>query len=160
MRRDLIALPENSRVWVYQCDQKIDEKRAQKIKDLLYSFTMQWASHGKDVESYAHLFHNRFIVFVADETNHVSGCSIDSSVAILKQIQSEMNLNFFDRLNYTYMQNDTVYQLHNSDFKQAYHDGKINDETLMFDNLVDNKEDFINHWLKPLNESWYTKFLN
>jgi len=160
MRRDLIALPDNSRVWIYQCKSKIDESHADIIKKWLYQFTMQWNSHGVAVESYAHLFHNKFIVFVADESNLVSGCSIDSSVAVLKKIEDELGLSFFDRLNYAYMDNDDVKQVSSSEFRGAVEKGDINTETLMFDNLVNNKKDFINDWLKPLDQSWYMKFIN
>lgn len=160
MRRDLIALPESSRVWVYQTDHKIDESHANQIKKKLYDFTMEWQSHGAHVESYAHLFHNRFIVFVADESQHVSGCSIDSSVAVLKDIESTMGISFFDRMNYAYMEEDVVKHIPAAEFKKAVDSGIIKMDTLMFDNLVSNKTDFINDWLKPLQDSWYTKFLN
>ena len=55
---------------------------------------------------------------------------------------------------------DQVKQIHSSELKNAFQKGIINTETLMFDNLVNNKTDFINDWLKPLNESWYNKFID
>jgi hypothetical protein len=160
MRRDLIALPENSRVWIYQCDQFVTDEVATEIQEILYNFTMQWRSHGQVVESYAQLFHKKFLVFVADEHMHVSGCSIDSSVHIIQQMELRYNVSFFDRLNFAYLDNDIVKSIHSSEFKNAYQQGLISDDTLMFDNLVDSKETFIDRWLVPLNESWYKKFLN
>ncbi len=160
MRRDLIALPDTSRVWVYQCDQFVSDEVAEQIQSNLYDFTMIWKSHGQDVESYAQLFHKKFLVFVADETNHVSGCSIDSSVRLIQQMEQAYNLNFFDRLNFSYLQDDNVTVINNTQLKQAYESGTINDNTLMFDNLVSTKEAFINNWIIPLNESWYTRYLS
>jgi hypothetical protein len=159
MRRDLIALPDTSRVWVYQCDQTVDDNVAEEIQTILYNFTMQWQSHGQVVQSYAQLFHKKFLVFVADETNHVSGCSIDSSVHIIKQMEDRYKVSFFDRLNFAFFNNDELHVIHSSEFKKAYEDGIINDDTLMFDNLVNTKEDFLNKWVIPLNESWYTRYL-
>lgn len=160
MRRDLIALPDSSRVWVYQCDQFVSDEVAEKIQATLYDFTMMWQSHGQVVESYAQLFHKKFLVFVADETNHVSGCSIDSSVHLIKQLEQAYNLNFFDRLNFSYLQDDEVKIVNSSQLKEALESGSISDDTLMFDNLVNTKSTFINNWIIPLNESWYTRYLS
>ena len=160
MRRDLIALPDTSRVWIYQCDQTVNDDIAEEIQTILYNFTMMWQSHGQVVQSYAQLFHKKFLVFVADETNHVSGCSIDSSVRIIKQMEERYNVSFFDRLNFAYLKNDELDIIHSSEIKKAYDEGLISDETLMFDNLVNNKEDFLNKWIVPLKESWYTRYLN
>mgnify|MGYP000164657672 CR=1 FL=1 len=160
MRRDLIALPDSSRVWIYQCDQFVSDDVAEQIQKALYDFTMVWQSHGMDVESYAQLFHKKFLVFVADESNLVSGCSIDSSVYLIKQLEQAYNLSFFDRLNFSYLQDDTVSVINSAQIKEAYDDGIINAETLMFDNLVNTKEAFINNWVIPLNESWYKRYLS
>lgn len=159
MRRDLIALPDNSKVWIYQSQNNIEIDVGNKIKKHLYDFTMQWTSHGKEVESYGHLFHNKFLVLVADETNHVSGCSIDSSVHFIKQLEQTYNLDFFDRLNFAYLKDETVHKISIQDLKQAYNEGTIDDETLMFDNLVKTKDTFISEWIIPFKDSWYTKYL-
>ncbi|MBT8230295.1 MAG: hypothetical protein KJO50_08545, partial [Bacteroidia bacterium] len=75
MRKDLIALSDDSKVWVYQADKTVDDDTEQRIKKDLHDFSMNWLSHGTPVDSYVNLFHKRFLVFVADDTNHVSGCS-------------------------------------------------------------------------------------
>ncbi len=160
MRRDLIALSDHSKVWVYQCDQFINDEDSEAIKQSLYEFTMQWSSHGQELECYAQLFHNKFLVFVADDAHIVSGCSIDSSVNFIKTLESKFNLNFFDRLNFTYMKDDEVKVIHSSQFKAAFDSGQINADTFMFDNLVKDKAQFLSSWIVPLKESWYTKFIS
>ncbi|MEZ4956316.1 MAG: hypothetical protein R2825_22350 [Saprospiraceae bacterium] len=46
------------------------------------------------------------------------------------------------------------------EFAMLYKMGEINDETLVFDNLVKTKGELEEKWLKPLNESWHKRFVN
>lgn len=159
MRRDLIALPEDSKVWVYQAGKKITDDVTEQIKEALYNFSMSWVSHGQELDSYGHLFHSQFIVLVADGSNLPSGCSVDSSVHFIQALGNKYNIDFFDRMTFTYMIDEEVHTIHSSKLGQSYKSGLITDETFMFDNLVSDKEHFITEWIKPLNESWHKKFL-
>ncbi len=159
MRRDLIALPENSKVWIYQADKSIPEDTCEAIKEALYDFSMSWISHGVELDCYGHLFHSQFLVLVADSSNLPSGCSIDSSVHFIEGLGQRHKVNFFDRMTFTYMQDEVVYAVHTTDFKDKFDSGAINAETLVFDNLVNDKSTFINEWIKPLKDSWHMKFL-
>ncbi len=50
-----------------------------------------WNSHGDPVKGYANLFFGQFIILMADETaSMVSGCSTDSSVRLIKAIETEI----------------------------------------------------------------------
>lgn len=160
MLRDLIALPDTSKVWVYQADRPLTYDEIDIVRPMLYDFAQNWNSHGIDVQSYANVFHMQFFVMVADESNlGVSGCSIDSSVHLMKAIEAKINVNLFDRMLYTYFEEEDIKMIHHIDFKEAYDGGKINDNTLMFNNLVNSKEQFIQDWIKPLKESWHATFV-
>ena len=160
MRRDLIALPDTSKVWVYQANRLLNDEETLRIQSEIYDFTMKWKSHGQDVDSYGHIFHKLFLVFVADETNHVSGCSIDSSVHFIQALGSKYNVDFFDRLNYVFFENDKINRIFHTDMKTGLSEGRIKNETLFFNNLVNNKEAFINDWVTPLNESWLNRYID
>lgn len=159
MRRDLIALPDSSKVWIYQASEVINYETSELIKARLYEFTMNWSSHGQALDSYANLFHHQFLIIVADSSSLPSGCSIDSSVHVIEDIGKQFNINFFDRMIFSYMENDHIYTVSKDDFKHKYQAKEIDDETLVFDNLVSNKEDFLSNWVKPLNESWHKRFV-
>jgi len=160
MRRDLIALSENSKVWIYQASKPIDYETAAEIKSALYNFSMNWLSHGQVVEAYANLFHHRFIVLVADESNHPGGCSIDSSVHFIKEIGSNYKLDFFNRMNFAYLDGTEIKSLDSESFRQAYQQKQINDDTLVFDNLVNTKQQFLSNWVLPLKDSWHNRFIH
>ena len=159
MRRDLIALPADSKVWVYQSDRLISDETTEQIMSSLYDFTMKWASHGHELDSYANVFHYRFLVLVADGSHLPSGCSIDSSVHMIEDLGKKHGLQLFDRMQFAYMENDTIYTIASSDLPDAYKAGKVTDDTLFFNNLVNTKSSFLEEWIVPLSESWHTRFL-
>jgi len=162
MLRELIALDNSSKVWIYQADREFSYDELDDIRELLFPFVDEWSSHGTNVPAYANVFHRRFLCFFADESqmSGVSGCSIDSSVAFVRKIGEKFNVNFFDRLQYAYMEDEDIKIVHHNDLKEAVVTGKINQETLFFDNLVSTKEKFLKHWLSPLQDSWLIKMIN
>jgi len=105
--------------------------------------------------------HNRFLVLMVDETQAgASGCSIDSSVAFVKQIQAQYGVDFFDRMSFSYQdEQGKVHTLPRADFEKAYQEGTITDETLVFDTLVKSKAELDKGLLKPLKESWHARLV-
>src|SRR6201992_2489914 len=89
----------DSRVWIYQASRLFTIGEALKIEDMLNMLAANWKSHGTPVKGYANLFFGQFIILMADEAaTGVSGCSIDSSVRLIKEIEQEFNTSLFDRL--------------------------------------------------------------
>jgi hypothetical protein len=61
---------------------------ALQIEEMIDQFSHNWNSHGIPVKATAHLFFGQFVVLMADETaTGVSGCSTDSSVRLIKEIE-------------------------------------------------------------------------
>ena len=90
---------DDSRVWIYQSSRLFFISEALEMETMLNDFVKQWNSHGTPVKGFANIFFGRFIVFMADENaTGVSGCSTDSSVRLIKEIEKKYNVNMFDRL--------------------------------------------------------------
>jgi hypothetical protein len=145
----------DSRVWVYQGSRIFSLNEALEIEELLKEFTVQWKSHGTPVKGEAHLFFGQFIVLIADETaTGVSGCSTDSSVRLIKDIEQRFRVNMFDRTTLAFIVKDKVELLPLAHLQHAIDNGFINTETLYFNNLVQTKEEFESKWIVPLKDSW------
>lgn len=98
MENMLKAYSDDSKVWIYLANREFTSKEATSIDSLLTEFSNTWTSHGHKVYGKAFLFENRFIIFVADESKSgVSGCSIDKTVAIVRDITSKYTVNLMDR---------------------------------------------------------------
>lgn len=145
----------NSKVWVYQSNRLFTIAEALDIEDLLNEFVGNWKSHGAPVKGYANLLFGQFVVFMADETaTTVGGCSTDSSVRVIKEIENRFKVNMFNRQMLAFVVKDKIQMLPFNQFQYAIDNGFINLDTLYFNNLVMNKEQLLNAWLIPVKESW------
>jgi hypothetical protein len=145
----------SSRVWVYQSSRVFSLGEAFDIEELLNNFAADWKSHDTPVKGAGYLFFGQFIVLLADETaTGVSGCSTDSSVRLVKDIEQRFAVNMFDRTTLAFVVKDKVQLLPLSQLQYATENGFINGETLYFNNLVATKEELENKWIIPVKESW------
>ena len=157
---DLISFPDNSRIWIFQADGIIPDEKLNEAHRLISDFAKAWTSHQADLKSTGSILHNRFVVLVVDETQKdASGCSIDSSMHFIQQLGQHYKVNFLDRMRFTYIVNDELRTVAKDEMAQLYKDGTINDDTLIFDNLVDNKKDFLEKWVVPLGTSWLKRLI-
>ena len=148
----------DSRVWIYQCNRLFSLNEALEIEESLKEFTKQWKSHGTPVKGDAHLFFGQFIILIADETTSgVSGCSTDSSVRLIKDIEQRFKVNLFVRTTVAFIKKDKVELLPMAHLQHAFDNGFIDSETLYFNNLVQTKDELENNWMTPVKDSWLAK---
>ncbi len=157
---DFISFPDDSRVWIYSADREIPEELVPEVQREIVHFTKLWTSHREDLRATGGLLHGYFIILIVDENiNKPGGCSIDSSVQFIHQLENKLVRDFFNRFIFHYLENERVLSIHSSELAKAYADGSITDQTLFFDPLVKTKQEFQTGWLKPLGESWHKQFL-
>ncbi|HWB26224.1 MAG TPA: hypothetical protein VG738_12125 [Chitinophagaceae bacterium] len=148
----------SSRVWIYQSSRLFTISEALQIEPLLQKFAQSWKSHAVPVKGYANLFFGQFIILMADETaTGVSGCSTDSSVRLIKQIEEIFKVEMFNRQLLAVCVNEKIQLMPLSQFNYAINNGFITPKTLYFNNLVSTKEELLNNWIIPLDKSWLAK---
>ena len=153
-------LPNNSRVWIYQSDREFTAKEVELISGKAEEFINQWTRHGDDLKGSFTIKYNQFLVLAVDESfNDVSGCSIDSSVRFIQGLENELKLDLMDKMNITFKVNDNINVVKLPDFQKFAKEEKVTAETIVFNNIVDTKEDFENNWEIPAKESWHKHFL-
>ena len=147
-----------SRVWIYQSSRLFTVSEALQIEEMINQFAQNWLSHGIPVKGAAHLFFGQFVVLIADESaTGVSGCSTDSSVRLIKEIEKIFGVNMFDRLALAFIDKDKVQILPMPQLKYAVEQGFITADTLFFNNVVLTKEQLENNWIIPVKDSWLAK---
>ena len=160
MKLDYIYLldgtfPADSKVWVYQANRSFSLQEALDIEEMLNDFASQWKSHGIPVKGAGYLFFGQFIILMADETaTGVSGCSTDSSVRLIKDIEQKFNVNMFDRMTLAFVVKEKIQLLPLTQLQYAADNGFIDGDTLYFNNLVQTKEELENKWIIPIKDSW------
>lgn len=147
-----------SRLWIYQSDRTLKSEEVVLIRKLLSTFTSSWTAHNQQLKATFEIRYNRFLVLIVDETQTgASGCSIDKSVHFMKGIEQQFNINLFDRFNIAWKIEDQVNSASKEDFEECIKQGNISNETIVFNNLVSDYEQYLNHWEVPFKDSWHAK---
>jgi hypothetical protein len=157
-------LPEDfdnsSRVWIYQSNRLLTMSEALRLEEYLEQFVAEWKSHGQKVKGFGTLFFGQFIILMADETaSGVSGCSTDSSVRFIQQMEKAFGIQLLDRQLLAFWHKNKVQTLPLSQIPYALENQFIHPDTLYFNNLADTKLKLLNEWLLPLKDSWLNRYL-
>ncbi|HEX8038157.1 MAG TPA: hypothetical protein VF490_03360 [Chryseosolibacter sp.] len=154
------SLPPSSRVWVFQASRPMAAKELEIAEHRLAVFTGEWAVHGTPLKTSFVIRYDQFIVLAADESDGTaSGCSIDSSVRVLKEIGQSIGIDFFGRDQVAFKIGNKVQLIPLSQLKEKFSDGTLNGDSLTFNNLVDTKSAFDAHWLAPAADTWLKRYL-
>jgi hypothetical protein len=150
-----------SKIWIYQSNRPFSESEKEEAAGLLQAFANNWLSHGKKVKGLALILFNQFIILAADEsTSSVSGCSTDSSVRLIKEIEQKLNIQLFDRQKLAFLINGEIKIIPVNEFAKALDQGILTPETIYFNNPVDNLNKFKNNWMIRIDQSWLSSRLN
>lgn len=153
-------MPDHAKTWVYQCNRALSKKEEDWVLEKVHSFLKGWAAHGKDLQAAADLRYNRFLLLAVDESaNMATGCSIDSSVGFIKQMQNELNVDFFDRTNIAFSTSGVIESESLKVFKEKVKSGQIPESATIFNNTITTKGELLNNWMQPLTKSWAGRFL-
>ncbi|MEL6484734.1 MAG: ABC transporter ATPase [Bacteroidota bacterium] len=157
---DFEALPDESRVWIYQSNRSFTDAEVAEIQEGLAQFLTQWTAHGSQLNAGFTVRYKRFIVIALDQSHAgASGCSIDASVHFIQEIEKSYDVVLLDRMNVSYKQGEYIAYKTLQDFKKMAKDRAISKNTIVFNNLVTNKLEFMEHWEVPASESWHSRFL-
>jgi hypothetical protein len=153
-------LPPHSRVWIYQSDRILSENEVADINARAEEFITNWNAHGAALSAAFTLVNNLFLIFFVDESKaKASGCSIDSSVGFIKHIEKRFNLDLFNRLNIAYEVDGELGIAKMAEFQQLLAEGKLTEDTVVYNNLVATKEEFEKGWRTTVSSSWHAKLL-
>ncbi len=146
------------RVWIYQADRPLTADDKSKVLDKLELFTAEWKAHGRPLAAKAEVRYDRFIILMVDDAiAPPTGCSIDKSVYLLKEIEKETGLNLFDRLQLAYRSGDEISVAPRNEFERLIAAGEVTADTIVFNNLITTYPELETHWEVPLKESWHAK---
>jgi hypothetical protein len=153
-------LPSHTRLWIYQADRCFTQEEESLISHSLNSFCEQWAAHGHALKTSFKIEHSQFIILAADESFSLpSGCSIDSSVHIIKSLAEKTGIDFFDRSLIAFWIGGKTKLFSLTKLKEEFAAGTLTAETSTFNNLVATKSEWQNGWLTPAKNTWLARYL-
>jgi hypothetical protein len=109
--------PDDARVWIYPSPERLTHQQQQDILQAASQFLQSWKAHGAPLKATAAIFYDHFLVFFVDEAQAgASGCSIDSSVRFVKELEVGMGLSLLERARIYYEEDGVIRNVH---FKEA-----------------------------------------
>ena len=154
------SLPQTSRIWIYQCNRSFYDSELEEISKKLTAFLEGWTAHGADLQSGFEIKYKRFIVIALDQkVNTATGCSIDASVKFIQELETEYKVDLMDKMNVSYKQGEYIAYKSLTDFKKMAKDKAVSKNTIVFNNLVNTKAEYLEFWEVPASESWHSRFV-
>jgi len=158
---DFEKLPDDSRIWIYQANRKLSDAEVEEIKKLTEDFLVKWTAHGETLEAGLEIKYNRFLVIGLNQENvSASGCSIDASVHFIQSLQEKFDVDLLDKMNVTYYSGEYIAHKPLSEFRKMAKDKSVSKNTVVFNNLVNTKAEYIENWEVPAHQSWHSRFLS
>lgn len=152
----LEALNPASRIWIYQSDRKFTEEEEALLNNASLAFIQNWAAHGKGLKASFNIEHGFFLIIAVDEsTVAASGCSIDTQTRFVKDLGTQLGIDFFQRLNVVLIKENNINLYSLSELKQ---DTSLYHGALYFDNTITSIQE-MNQWLKQTSEGWLANML-
>jgi len=153
-------LPNTSRVWVYQANRTFSVDEMVEISRKIDEFIEGWNAHGTSLEAGYEMTYNRFIIIgVNTEVQNPTGCSIDTSVRMIQDLEQTYNVDLMDKMNVSFKNGEFVAYKSLVDFRKMIKSKSVSAKTIVFNNLVNTKEEYIHNWEVPMTESWHSRFL-
>ncbi len=154
-------MPPESKVWVYASDRLLTLDQVDHIQKKVAPFVQNWTAHSNQLKAEFAILYNCFLVFMVDESiSEISGCGIDKSVYLVKELESETGLNLFNRLAIQVLDEQEIKIFRKSNLLEALKNDELSILAQTFNNQVSTKQEFDNNWLIPIEKAWFYPTLN
>lgn len=152
-------LPLHSKVWIYQSNRKFSDVEIAEIEEALIHFIENWAAHGTSLAASFITKYNRFIILAVDqEVQQATGCSIDASVQFIQELEQKYTVDLLDKMNVTFKNGEHIAFKTLIDFKRMAKEKAVSENTIVFNNLVNNLEEWQDSWEIQAGDSWHSRF--
>jgi hypothetical protein len=149
------SLPDTARVWIYQASRSLNTQEVMLSQELLRKFADKWAAHGVPLKASFQIRQQQFVVLSVDQDYHEpSGCSIDASVAVVRELEQALDVSLLDRSLVPFKRGEEVVCFPLKDLKSLIAAGEIASDTPTFNTLASCKGDLVNGWEVPAGQSW------
>lgn len=153
-------MPDDSRLWIYQANRKFTTVEKDLVERSLKAMCENWSAHGAPLQTSFTIRFDQFIILVVDERNAgASGCSIDGSVRLLKSLQQEIGIDFFDRETVCFEVDQAILSYPLAQVKTLFEQKALSGNTITFNNALATKATWTSQWKIAAKDTWLVKYL-
>ncbi len=157
INRTLTAIPPHARLWFYNIPRLLSDHEIARFESLRGEFLQDWNTHGKSNHGDVWLIENRLLVVIGwNEFESISGCSIDKSVAFIRQLSEFFQVDLMDRM-WVYFEKDGQWnQAKINQFWAMRKANEVNDDTLILDTTISTFSQ-MHELTKKMADSWHAQ---
>lgn len=154
------TLSESAKTWVYPASRKFYKDELETVENEIKNFITTWKEEDVDFKASYQFLYNRFVIILAEDPDgKLTNQDLDKVVTFIFKLQSEYDVELLDRMNVCFKQGEFVQYKEIKEFKKLLKNKSVCDKTIVFDNLIQTKEELEHFWEVPITESWYNRFL-
>ncbi len=151
MQVDYDSLSEEAKVYIYPSSRKFYnteiENLHEKINTFLDTIFTNYAVNYK-------ILYNRFIILFISEEKLIPTELLDKLAKFILSLETDFKITLLDKVNICFKQGEFVQYQEIKRFRELIKKRSVSKKTILFNNLVQNKHEFENHFEVPAEESW------
>ena len=157
---DFNELPNWSKLWVFPSSRKFYPQEIPELNKKLKEFLENWSSKSENFNCSFEIKYDRFIIIAVDNSEvNLSLKMHDDLTAFIQKVEKELDVILFDKINVCYKQGEFVQYKDLIEFKKMIKNKGVSSKTMVFDNMISTKEDYLYNWEINIMESWLGRFL-
>ncbi len=156
------SLHEHSKIWIYPANRRLTKSEADILNERLLAFIKIWVSHNDPVAGSYELINNQILIIGANlNGGQISGCSIDSSVKVIKELEHILNLEFTNRSNLYFLDHNGYKSVALHQLDQSIREGIIHEDSVFVDMSINRFDRFmINKGYQKAGTSFLKRYFN
>ncbi|MEN8764310.1 MAG: ABC transporter ATPase [Wenyingzhuangia sp.] len=151
---DFEQLENNAKVFLYPSNKKFYPELLKEIDRKVKDFVTQWALEN-EIEAGFEIKYQRFIVIAINQSKPITTRIIDDLVSFIFKLQITHDIELLDKLNVCFKQGEHVQYKEVKEFKKLIKNKSVNTDTVVFDHLINTKEELNSDWELPAKDTWY-----
>ena len=151
-------LPDRARLWTFAASRRLTDQEAARFLAATEKFLAGWAAHRVPLATAREWRFNQFLFVGVDEAAAgASGCSIDSLVRFIHELERQLGVRFTDHRSVWFRGSGGAIQCWSrEEFKQLIDAGAVGPDTVVFDNTIQTTGALRDgRWEVPARRSWH-----
>lgn len=151
MEVDYNLLTDEAKVFVYPSSRKFYPQELDGLQQEIQGFLSE---NFKDYNFHFKILNNRFLIFFIEGDKTIPIQLLDKLADFILSLEQKYKVTLIDKINICFKQGDFIQYQDMKKFRTLLKNRSISENTVIFNNLVQNKYDFENNFETPLSESW------
>ena len=157
---DFNSIPETAKIWVFPANRKFYAQELPEITAKIEQFLTDWENENQLISAAYVIKYDRFIIVTANDSEQsLSLESQDQLANFIQSLESSYGLILMDRINVCYKQGEFVQYKTLPDFKKMIKDKSVSQNTMVFNSMINLKEELEFGFEINIMDSWLGRFV-